>query len=144
MEQTLVDFFSVGRNLRIRQMNGAIMFVAPGHCLKQVMHYCIRLVSVPLFSCSCILSALEHLPSNPKCIILDLDEIPDVDVIPFFQQVDKESPCTISVVLTSNTELANHISKMVPRITTIVKGEGLESMLLKMIPELERGVLCRQ
>jgi hypothetical protein len=143
MDREFTDFFIAGRNLRMQQKTGTILFVKPGHCMKKIIQHCLHVDSIPLITCNSVESAMEHLPLLPKCIVLDLDEMVGLDVVPFLQTVDKESPCTISVALSSNQQCANEILNSIPRVTAIVKGDGFEDLLLQMIPEWEREMACR-
>ena len=142
MNNEISQFLDAGRSFRRSQLHGMVLLIKPDCCLRRMVTEWAKIYKSSLVSCASLSDAHEHLHTYPKCVIIDMDEHSYPDVEKFLKTVDSDNPCAISVVVSSQPFQAERLRLEIPRVTTIIKGEGFESMLLSLLPEMQ-GVACQ-
>ena len=136
MNPEINNFLKAGQKFRSSQLKkGKILLIEPDVNLRKAVTHLVESVNASLICCSGIREAETFLEVNPKCVILNWNEDIKEPAECFLKRIDKEYPCAISVMVSKNREMMNSIQNDIPRLTVIVKGEGLEEMLLNLFPE---------
>lgn len=134
MNQTIAAFLAEGRKVRAEQSIGSVLLLDKDPWIREVVEAWILQQGTPLISCSTIEEAEAFLSQRPKCIIFGVDGQLHDEVVSFLHRVDEELPATISVVVSSYRDWVEVVRDKMPRVTFILKGEGLEDALKGLFP----------
>jgi hypothetical protein len=83
-------------------------------------------------------NAESYFGSRVRCVILGMDGQCEKEAEDLLKKIDHEHPATVTLVYTSDAGQAFVLQNKYPRLTTIVKGEGLEELLFSLDAEVRK------
>jgi len=135
MNQDIVEFLAEGRKLRASQRRGMVLLVEQDPWMRGVVEDWLLQKQCPLISCASIEEAEAFLFQEPQFIILGVSTRIYCRVLQFLKRVDEQYPSTISVVVSDCQECLLDLRERLPRVTIVLKGEGLEDTIKNILPQ---------
>jgi len=135
MSDTVTNFLKLGRHFRVNLSRGDVVLIEPDETMNGFIKKWAQSLGASVVSFQNI-RQVEKFEASPRCVIVGLEGCSIFELKKFLSVIDREHPVTVTVVYSSNKAVITEIQNLLPRVTTILKGEGLKHLLFSLDAEM--------
>lgn len=129
MDNTVMEFLNKGKSFRASKSSGRVVVLETDSVARICVSKWAKKLGRHVNITSSLNDASVALKESSAIVLVGWDGLPDFEAHAFLKEVNDGSPSSVIVVYTTNAGIAHALQESMPRITTIVKGEGADALL---------------
>lgn len=137
MTPEITEFLQKGRHFRVLHSKGVVLLVEADPVMRHMMKHWATTIGAEIVECCNVTMADKCFQDRIRCLVLGMDGQNPAQAEELLTKVDRDYPATVSLVYTANCAKAFYLQNKMPRITTIVKGDGFEEFLFSLSKEVQ-------